>query len=250
MNAISWLGRRKEAQAQYTPSAIPPEAVEASQRAVKGYSFSRIRNAERLAAISFRFGTFGLLFGAAWMVMWMFYPRLHDVHHWMIWDGVHGMPYELPDFNVAVANAPKAMHRYFSEEYVRHREEFYYDTFTKGRSYVSWQTGAEELENYKAEVDPKNADSPVVTVGKRGFVEIGVTGSDVTEDKEHNRFQSEVYYTRREQVYGQPRAQPVLMKAIFTWEKHPESIPDNAREYSPIGLVVIHYHRFKEGVLQ
>jgi type IV secretory pathway component VirB8 len=168
----------------------------------------------------------------------------------MIWDGIRGMPYELPDFNAAVKDAPKAMRRYFSELYVRHREEFYYDTFPADRTHISWQTGKEEMADYAAAIDPKNPDSPLVTIGKRGFVEIGVTGSDVTYDKEHNRYQSAVYYTRREQIYGQPRATAISMKAEFTWEQHPENVPDSARDYSPIGMVVIHYHQFKEGVSQ
>jgi hypothetical protein len=250
MNAMSWIGRRQASVPQYTPSAIPPEAIEASQKAVKGYSFSRVCNAERLASVSARYGTLGMLFGAVWMVMWLMYPREHEVHHWMIWDGVHGMPYELPDFNAAVKDAPKAMHRYFSELYVKHREEFYYDTFASDRMHVSWQTGKEEMADYTAATDSKNADAPVVAMGKKGFVEIGITGSDVVYDKEHARYTSEVYFTRREQTYGQPRAPAVSMKAEFTWEKHPENVPDSAREYSPIGMVVVHYHRFREGVSQ
>lgn len=252
MNAMTWLplGWRRPATQQYTPSGIPAAAIEASQKAVKGYSFSRIRNAERNAKVSARYGHFGLLFGLMWLGMWMYYPQRHDVHHWMIWDGVHGMPYELPDFNVAVKDAPEAMHRYFSEEYVRYREQFYYDTFAKDRNHVAWQTGKDEMAEYNAATDAKNPDSPVVAMGKKGFVEIEITGSDVTYDKEHDRYKSEVYYTRREQVYGQPRARAISRKAEFTWEKHPEGVPDNARDYSPIGMVVVHYHRFQEGVTQ
>lgn len=248
MNAISWIGRRSTGTPQYTPSSIPPETMDASNRAVKTYGESRVRNAERLASVSARYGTLGMLFGAVWLFMWMFNPRQHDVHHWMIWDGVHGMPYELPDFNVAVKDAPNAMHRYFSEMYVKHREEFYYDTFADDRMHVFWQTGMEERADYTAQTEAKNPDSPLVAIGKNGFIEINIRSSDVVYDKEHERYTSNVYFTRRQQKYGQPTAPAVLMKAEFTWEKHPENVPDSARNYSPIGVVVIHYHSFKEGV--
>lgn len=249
MNAITRLGRRGTE--KYTPSSVRPEDAEASQRAARGYGFSRIRNAERIASLGVTYGTLGLLFGGVWMGMWFKYPQERQLHHWMIWDGVHA-PFELPGMKIALEQAPADLNLYFAWQYVLYRERYYYDLFLEDRLHVAYQTGREEAKEYDALVDPKNPDAPVTDLAKNGFIEIKWTGSDIELIKDSNppRYHSKVFYTRRYQKYGAVRAPAVQMFAEFTWEKHPENVPENLRTYSPIGMVVIHYNRQKENPSQ
>jgi type IV secretory pathway component VirB8 len=222
----------------------------AHEDAVRGYSRSRVRNAERVAKLGAIYGTCGLVAAAAgWLTVWGLFPLKHDVHHWMIWDGVHE-PFELPSMKFSIENAPKDFNVYFAQEYAMYRERYYYDLFPSDRLHVAYQTGAEEMKEYNAEVDPKSPDAPLNDPGKNGFIEFQVTGSDIEYNKETKRYHSKVYFNRRLQKYGSPRAPAVPMMVDFTWEKHPENVPENMHTYSPIGMVVIHYNRQKQGVTQ
>jgi type IV secretory pathway component VirB8 len=244
MNAINRLALK------YSPSSIGRDDIEASQKAVKGYSFSRVRNAERVARLGAIYGTCGLVVGVAgWLTVWGMQPLKHDVHHWMIWDGVH-TPFELPSMKIAIEQAPQNLNLYFAQQYVLYRERYYYDLFPSDRTHVSYQTGHEEMAEYNAATDAKNPDASIVDPGKNGFIEITPTGSDIEFNKETGRYHSKVYFTRRVQRYGAQRAPALPMLADFTWEKHPENVPENAHAYSPIGMVVIHYNRQKQGVTQ
>jgi type IV secretory pathway component VirB8 len=248
MNAIFPRRRPGQVGAKYSASSIPPEAIEASQQAVRGYSISRVLNAERAARLGAIYGTCGMLFGiAGWLTVWGEQPLKRTVDHWAIWDGEHAVPYVLQDYNDSVKNETTALDQYFAGLYVTYRVRYYYDLVGEDRQFVAWQTGKDEMAEYNHQTDPKNPDAPIIAIAKNGFREVYITGNAVEFSKDTGRYHSVVRYTMREQRYGSPHAAPVHRIADFTWEKRPDAVPEAKRHYSPIGMVVIHFHDDKDG---
>jgi len=220
---------------------VTREALSEQYRHVESFQASRARHANTRAKILAAVAAISILanLGQGWTIASLLpLTKLVPVYLWVRGDGTVDSAETLSRLPQTAAEAVVTAGLW---QYVRLREGFSQDSARYGYDVVSGMSSDAVREAYQKWFNYPNPQSPQVTIGRKGQIDIEHIGSaKIAENVEQVRFQRIVTYT------GQP---PVVTTWTATLQYQlADTLPADRRLSNPGGVIVTAYQAGQDGV--